>query len=75
MERLSWYSTDEISVQCLRALPNRNGILKNEVFIEAVHCILGLPNHILQPFADGHHFIGRHATLIDAYCGKEFDVN
>jgi len=24
-------------------------------------------SHILQPFADGHHFIGRNATLVDAY--------
>jgi len=63
MERLSWYNTDEI----LRALPNRDGILKNDVFIEAVRCILGLPSHILQPFADGHHFIGRNATAVDAH--------
>jgi len=41
--------------------------LKNDVFIEAVRCILGLPSHILQPYADGHHFIGRNAILIDAY--------
>jgi len=67
MERLSWYNTDEISTQCLRALPNRDGILKNDVFIEAVRCILGLPSHILQPFVDGHHFIGRNATMVDAH--------
>jgi len=67
MERLSWYNTDEISIQCLRALPNRDGILKNDVFVEAVRCILGLPSHILQPFADGHHFIRRNATLVDAH--------
>ena len=47
MERLSWYNTDEISTQCLRALPNRDGISKNDIFIEAVRCILGLPSHIL----------------------------
>jgi len=47
MERLSWFNTDEISIQCLRALPNRDGILKNDVFIEAVPWILGLPSHIL----------------------------
>ena len=34
---------------------------------EAVRSILGLPIHILQPFADGHHFIGRNATVVDAY--------
>jgi len=33
IERLSWYNTDEISIQCLRALPNRDGILKNDIFI------------------------------------------
>jgi len=27
---------------------------------------LGLPSHILQPFADEHHFIGRNATVVDA---------
>ena len=67
MERLSWYNADEISTQCLRALPNRDGISKYDVFIEAVRCILGLPSHILQPFADGHHFIGRNATMVDAH--------
>jgi len=67
MERLSWYNTDEISTQNLRALPNRDGILKNVIFIEAVRCILGLPNHILQPFADENHFIGRNATVVDAH--------
>ncbi len=45
MERLSCYNTDEISIQCLRALPNRDGILKNDIFIEAARCILGLPSH------------------------------
>ncbi len=67
MERLSWYNTDEISIRCLRALPNRDGILKNDIFIEAVRCILGIQIHILQPFADGHHFVGRDATMVDAH--------
>ena len=67
MERLSWYNTDEISIQCLRALPNRDGTLKYDIFIEAVRCILGLQSHILQPFADGHHFVGRDATVVDAH--------
>ncbi len=67
MERLSWYNMDEISIQCLRALPNRDGILKNDIFIEADSCILGLPSHILQPFADGHYFVGRNATVVDAH--------
>ena len=40
---------------------------KNNLFIEAVRYILGLPSHILQPFAEGHHFIGRGLTLVDAY--------
>jgi len=67
MERLSWYNTDEISMQCLRALPNRDGMFKNDIFIEAVRRILGLPSHILQPFADEHHFIGRNATVVDVH--------
>ena len=67
MERISWYNTNEISIKCLRALPNRDGILKNRIFIEAVRCILGLQSHILQPFADGHHFVGRNATVVDAH--------
>jgi len=57
MDRLSWYNTDEISTQCLRALPNRDGILKNDIFIEAVHCILGLPSHILQPLCSIEDFL------------------
>jgi len=60
-QRLSWYNADEIGIQCLRALPNRDKILNNDIFIEAVRCILGLPSHILQPFADEQHFIGRNA--------------
>ena len=39
----------------------------NKIFIEAVRCILGLPSHIHQPFADGHHFIGRNATVVNAH--------
>ena len=66
MERLSWYNTDEVSIQCLRALSNREGVLKNNIFIEAVRCILGSPSHILQPFANGHHFVVRNATVVDA---------
>ncbi len=62
-----YVSTNTHSVQCLRALPNRDGILKNDIFIEAVRCILGLQSHILQPFADGHHFVGRDATVVDAH--------
>jgi len=45
----------------------RDGILKNDVFIEAVRCTQGLPSYILEPFADGHHFIGLNATLVDAH--------
>ena len=67
MERLSWYNTDEINIQCLRALPNREGILKNDIFIEAVRCILDLPSHIVQSNADGHHFVGRNATVVNAH--------
>jgi len=67
MERLSWYNTDEISIQCLRSLPDRNEILKNDIFVEAVRCILGLPSHILQPYTDGHHFVGQNATVVDAH--------
>jgi len=67
MERLSWYNTDEISIQCLRDLPNRDGIFKNDIFIEAIRCILSLQSHILQPFEDGHHLVGRDATVVDAH--------
>jgi len=41
--------------------------LKNDVFIEAIRFIPGLPSHILKPIADGHHFIGRNVTLVDVY--------
>jgi len=41
--------------------------MKNDIFIEAVRFILGLPSHILQPYADGHHFVGRNATVVDAH--------
>ena len=34
-------------MQCLRALPNKDGMLKNDIFIEAVRYILGLPSHIV----------------------------
>ncbi len=67
MECLSWYNTDEISIQCLRVLPNRDGILKKNIFIEVVRCILGLPSHILHPYVDGHHFVVRNATVVDAH--------
>ena len=67
MERLSWYITDEVSIQCLRALSNRDEIRKNDIFIEAFRCILSLSRHILQPFADEHHFIGRNATVVGAH--------
>jgi len=67
MERLSWYNTDEISTECLRALPNGDGILKNDIFIEAVRCILDLPSHIFQLFTDGHNFVGRNSTVVDAH--------
>ena len=67
MERFSWYKMDQISIQCLRSLPNRDGIFKNDIFIEAVFCILALPSHILQTYADGHHFVGRNTTVVDAH--------
>jgi len=60
------YGRDQHSMPT-SALPNRDGILKNDIFIEAVRCILGLPSHILQPFAEEHHFIGRNATVDDAH--------
>ena len=43
MERFSWYNRDEISIQCLRALPNKDVIFKNDIYslkLEAVRCIL-----------------------------------
>ena len=61
------YNTDDISIQYLRMPPNKGGNLKNDVSVEVVRCILDLPSHILQPFADGHHFIRHNATLVDAY--------
>lgn len=66
-EEGSFNNTDKISVQYIRTLPNSDGMQKNNLFIEAVRYILGLPSHILQPFAEGHHFIGRDLTLVDAY--------
>jgi len=72
MERLSWYNTYEISIHCLRALPNRDGILKNGIFIEAVRYILGLPSHILQPYADGHHFVGRNIHIFIPYITRRW---
>ena len=35
--------------------------------IEAVRCIVDLPSHIPQPYADGHHFVGRNATVVDEH--------
>ena len=66
-EKGSFNNTDQIRVQYLRTLPNRDGMQKNNLFIEAVRYILGLPSHILQPFAEGHYFIGRDLTFVDAY--------
>jgi len=67
MERLSGYHTDEISIQCLRTPPNRDGTLKNDVFIEAVRCILGFTKSHSSTFCNEHHFIGSSATLVDAH--------
>jgi len=38
MERFTYCNVDRISMQCYRALPDREG--KDDVFIEAVRCIL-----------------------------------
>jgi len=59
------YGRDQHPMPTSSSQQRRN--LKNDVFIEAVRCILGLPSHILQPFADGHHFIGTNAAMVDAH--------
>ena len=75
MERLSWYNTDEISTQCLRALPNKDGILKNDFFIVAVRCILGLPQ---VTFFNPLRIDNTPSDVIQRYTwyyGKERDAN
>ena len=54
---------NEIMPQC-STLHRWREILKNDVFIEADRCTLGLPS---QHFADGHHFVGRNSTVVNAY--------
>jgi hypothetical protein len=42
-ERLAWYNIDEGSAQILRALPNQDGIMKNNIFmVEGVRTFLGI---------------------------------
>jgi len=67
MERLAWFNHDEISKQFLRALPNHNGMMLNNVMREAVRNYLGLPSFILKCFADGNNFIGRNKAVVDPY--------
>jgi len=67
MERVAWISIDEISAQFLRALPNQEGLMKNNVSMEGVRTFLGMKSHILEPFADGNHYIGRLGKEVDGY--------
>ena len=67
MGRLAWFNIDEISAQFLRALPNQEGIMKNNIFMEGVRTFLGMESHILEPFADGNHFIGRNGLEVDGF--------
>eukprot|EP00979_Chaetoceros_neogracilis_P008597 scaffold1908_cov192-Chaetoceros_neogracile.AAC.2 len=67
MERLAWFSCDEFSAHFLRALPNQDGIMRNDVFMEGVRTFLGFKSHILETFADGNHFIGRSGNEVDGY--------
>ena len=64
---MAWFSIDEISAQFLRALPNQEGLMKNNVFMEGVRNFLGMKSHILEPFADGNHYIGRLGKEVDGY--------
>jgi hypothetical protein len=41
--------------------------MRNDVFMEGVRTFLGLKSHILEPFADGNHFIGRAGNAVDGY--------
>ena len=67
MERLAWFNHDEISQQFLKAIPNQDGIMLNNVMREAVRNYLGLPSFILEGFADVNHFIGRNKAILDPY--------
>ena len=67
MERLAWFNHDEISQQFLRALPNQDGIMLNNVFGETIRNYFGMPSFILEGFADGNHFIGRNKAVVDPY--------
>ena len=51
--------------QCLRVIPNKYGILKDDEFIESFRCNLGLRSHIPDHFADEHHFIGHDDIMQD----------
>ena len=67
MERLAWINIDEVSAQFLGALPNQEEIMKNNVFMLGVQAFLGIKSHILEPFADGNHFIGRNGKEVDGF--------
>jgi len=41
--------------------------MKNNVFMEGVRTFLGMKSHILEPFADGNHYIGRLGKEVDGY--------
>jgi len=67
MERLAWFNRDETSQQFLRALPNHDGMMLNNVMREALRNYLGLPSFILEGFADENDFIGRNKAVVDLY--------
>ena len=65
MEHLAWFNIDDISAQFLRALPNQEGIMKNNVIMEGVRTFMGLKSHILEPFANENHCIRRNDNEVD----------
>ena len=67
MERISYFNIDEVSSIFLRALPNQDGIMRNDVFLEGLRTYLGLPSHVLTAFNDGCHYIGRNRLPVDGY--------
>jgi len=67
IERLVWFNHDEISQQFLRALPNHDSMMLNNVIREAVRNYLILPSLIPEGFADGNYFIERNKGVVDPY--------
>ena len=41
--------------------------MQNNNFMEGAQTFIGLKSHILEPFADGNHFIGRNGKEVDGF--------